>query len=142
MARSHSEPGSCLTAEPQSVSGHSPCDPSRTQWQPIATAPRDGSEFLAACDRVADGFQQVVFWDDECVHPGWGTKDSDAVCPFGFFTHWRHLPAPPAQGMEARSAETLGSARQGDSPVGRQSDAPSPEASRQALTAVEETKDA
>jgi hypothetical protein len=35
------------------------------KWEPIETFPRDGEAYLADDDRVAGGFPQVVFWDDD-----------------------------------------------------------------------------
>lgn len=131
MARSQSEPGS--QASPEALSDLRPAgvDPSRMQWQPIATAPTDGTLII------------LGFWDtddagdlDWFTPEGWFTADEVPqvwrVAVFGDIVHPTHwlprlrLPPPPPQGMEARSAETSGSARKGDSPVGRQSDAPIP----------------
>lgn len=59
------------------------------QWQPIDTAPKDGSAFLS-CD--AEFYKETLcatFFDDECQ---WLMNFSySAVRP----THWMPLPAPP-----------------------------------------------
>lgn len=75
-------------------------------WQPIETAPKDGTWLLA----IVEGWRRpenkpfipaVVMWawcpktDKECwVAPDndWGTETELAA----LFTHWRPLPAPPA----------------------------------------------
>jgi len=70
-----------------------------TDWQDIASAPRDGSDFHAVDGRT--GHQEIVFFDDtrksdvtqEWV---WHTKDGPAYHE-RFFTHWRPLPSPPGQ---------------------------------------------
>jgi hypothetical protein len=51
-------------------------------WQPIETAPKDGTEILAW-----DGDQHIVAWFDG----DWRFSD-DRQC---FPTHWQPLPAPP-----------------------------------------------
>jgi hypothetical protein len=64
-------------------------------WQPIETAPKDGTEILAW-----DGIQRIVAWFDVfserqqvlCGRPGdWRFSDDDPCLP----THWQPLPAPP-----------------------------------------------
>lgn len=53
-------------------------------WQPIATAPRDGTDVLVSNGTaVWKSFYDEDGWEPECV---WGD-----VCP----THWQPLPAPP-----------------------------------------------
>jgi hypothetical protein len=69
-----------------------------SDWKPIASAPRDGTEFLACYTgelgiwfRVAEysGNPQSPWEDDEGMHPE------------GFFTHWQPLPTPPSTGEDA-----------------------------------------
>jgi hypothetical protein len=58
-------------------------------WQPIETAPRDGSDFLA----FLRGMMVVVFYENNPIHP-WQTADG-----IGYHkdapTHWLPLPEPP-----------------------------------------------
>lgn len=60
------------------------------EWQPIETAPKDGTEFLAIHNfGEGDGTYWVLYWADgrmECVSSG----DNIDFC-----THWRPLPAAP-----------------------------------------------
>lgn len=67
-------------------------------WQPIATAPRDGSPFLACIevrknDRPIQSEIHIIGYDaayDEMntdYETGWDLED---------YTHWQPLPAPPA----------------------------------------------
>jgi hypothetical protein len=66
------------------------------EWQPIETAPKDGTGILVIDDNVMDGFHQVVFWDDDAKQPGWNWATSDGPsfhreC----FTHWKPLDKTP-----------------------------------------------
>ena len=60
-----------------------------TEWQPIETAPNDGTEIL-----TIDGkYCSVRYW-------GMGEDGDDAWQPRirgSFPTHWMPLPEPPAQ---------------------------------------------
>lgn len=74
------------------------------EWQPIETAPRDETEFLAYGPDPE--MWQVVFY---CPHEKWpqyiwavedgATRHRDA------FTHWMPLPAPPALASMGESGE-------------------------------------
>jgi hypothetical protein len=71
-----------------------------SEWQPIATAPRDGTWVLA--HRAGDWtLPELVQWHQGVNHSywqtmeyGWPTKSSQATCGP---THWMPLPAPPAK---------------------------------------------
>ena len=66
------------------------------EWQPIETAPRDGSDVLLFRDRHPP---VVAGWFDNREEAGWATYDNpeewlhEGRNPF---THWMPLPAPPA----------------------------------------------
>ena len=73
------------------------------QWQPIETAPKDGTWILGLNNK---GDQSVIIWMN--LAPDWaGQLRAGWVQPFGparlsaFWngsfrvTHWMHLPAPP-----------------------------------------------
>jgi hypothetical protein len=65
-----------------------------SEWQDIETAPKDGSSILA-CDARIEGWQQVVYWDDEAKAPHmWGLADGPHY-HVDMFTHWMPLPPPP-----------------------------------------------
>lgn len=64
-----------------------------TEWQPIETAPLDGECYIFADWRVSDGFQEVLFYDEEkkmLTH-----KDGDIYYRLEFFTHWTAELPPP-----------------------------------------------
>lgn len=70
------------------------------KWQPIETAPKDGTEILA-CDVSGDlgaYHVEVVFWavswGDDSDTVGWGICDGQTRPP-SCFTHWMPLPEPP-----------------------------------------------
>lgn len=62
-------------------------------WQPIETAPKDGTEILtyrkAGCQAVAAWFSQA---DTYAGHPGWCVTDGMGLLDI---THWMPLPSPP-----------------------------------------------
>ena len=58
-------------------------------WQPIATAPKDGTRFLAW---EAGTQRSAIIWRRSA---GWDT-DAFYMDPVAF-THWMPLPPPPAQ---------------------------------------------
>lgn len=72
----------------------------RDRWQPIETAPKDGTRILLVDER---GGVFIGHWSDEATFgrfetkPGWQIFD----CEDDFYswrrvpTHWRPLPAPP-----------------------------------------------
>jgi len=66
-------------------------------WQPIETAPKDGTEILLADERVSGGFMTVVSF--EVVEGNdwvWHTNDGISYHEKAF-THWMPLPEPPKQ---------------------------------------------
>ena len=69
----------------------------RMEWQPIETAPKDGTRILLAWG----GATVVGFYLDNTSdsHP-WGWKGwtvpSMEPTPRGLITHWMPLPEPPA----------------------------------------------
>lgn len=67
-----------------------------TPWQPIETAPRDGTSILA-CDVLMGDSCAVVFWFDDDKWPtGWQWATADGT---GYhvdkFTHWIPVPEQP-----------------------------------------------
>lgn len=77
----------------------------RDGWRPIETAPKDGTEILAYGSGVLlrDGrtsiyapAQHVMWWQAGEDHSFWATRDPEVIG--GRPTHWRPLPAPPADG--------------------------------------------
>ena len=60
------------------------------QWQPVATAPKDGTHVLiyASPRDGLEGFQTVAAYHDDA---GW------CVCELRYATHWMPLPAPPSE---------------------------------------------
>lgn len=68
-----------------------------SEWQPIETAPKDGSRILCVCMHVAAGCEQflgrmeVDHWD--ASRKGFGEFNK-------FYwpaTHWQPLPKPPSE---------------------------------------------
>ena len=71
------------------------------EWQPIETAPKDGTKILAW---FADGDYSIIYWgayDDSWVQslPGLG---SDSGYSPDTFSHWMPLPLPPNVSRETQ----------------------------------------
>jgi len=63
-----------------------------TEWQPIETAPRDGTRFWAF-QASKEAEQYICWWKEDFAHwEGWQTVWDDEPEP----THWMPLPDPPA----------------------------------------------
>lgn len=84
-----------------------------TDWQPISSAPRDGTHVLLAIpvdrdptDSLPPWFQIVGWWDDDInadgEDAGWtdGTPANWNMQEYAIWepTHWQPLPSPPNQG--------------------------------------------
>lgn len=63
-----------------------------SQWQPIETAPKDGSEFLSWSELS----QWVTHWDEKSKI--WKSGEGYGLKP----THWMPLPEPPEVSDEPR----------------------------------------
>lgn len=59
-----------------------------TVWQPIATAPKDGTFVLG----LTDSDQRAIAWDEACQ--GWFSRNHILCRP----THWMPLPDGPGEG--------------------------------------------
>lgn len=69
-----------------------------SDWQPITTAPKDGTPILATQKGYAYTLNRckVVFWDDEADAVGWHIPEDDEGFPsHSWLTHWMPLPGPP-----------------------------------------------
>ena len=64
-----------------------------TEWQPIETAPKDGTHILAWFEEAQ---QHLLLW---WFADNWRFKGSDTI-PIVTPTHWMNLPEPPKKGDE------------------------------------------
>ena len=65
-----------------------------TEWQPIATAPKDGTDILAYSPKAPNPKTRTTWWrraEDGKGFIGWG-EFNESYWPA---THWMPLPAPP-----------------------------------------------
>jgi hypothetical protein len=74
------------------------CD-ATTSWQPIETAPRDGSDILLICNTAYTPEASIGWWSAD----GWRHYSRPEEKWHGgvvkwFPTHWMPLPAPPGIG--------------------------------------------
>jgi len=67
-------------------------------WQPIETAPKDGTAILAV-DALTQDTHSVVYYDalDSKSIYVWRMTDSTSAYHKDRFTHWMPLPAQPTQ---------------------------------------------
>lgn len=72
------------------MSNHSTATKTLTEvsWQPIESAPKDGTKVLVANEFV----MHVASWSDFIAEFQIGTNNDRYVCDP---THWMHLPPPP-----------------------------------------------
>lgn len=64
-----------------------------TDWQPIATAPRDGRKFITYSPNLdPEDTYDVAQWDDD-----WDAF-AKQNCGFQYVTHWQDFPPPPKEG--------------------------------------------
>ena len=65
-------------------------------WQPIDTAPKDGSRFLAWCPTLAGPKMNIIRWrplDDDSAFT-WQANDNGRIHRYQP-THWMLIPEPP-----------------------------------------------
>jgi hypothetical protein len=76
----------------------------RMEWQPIETAPRDGTRILAIVGENDDRHMSHQRGRMFCIRyetfggkfGGWGVYPGYGGAPDSTFTHWMPLPEPPA----------------------------------------------
>jgi len=68
-----------------------------SDWQPIETAPKDGTEFLAAIQ--VHNTRGDEWWERHVVAVDDATGDliSDQPWSLGDYSHWMPLPDPPKE---------------------------------------------
>lgn len=90
-------------------------DCARRQWQPMETAPKDGTNILLLNDK---GNMATALWQGEGAMEGWWLRGNSGHRPDVFFnghrapTHWMPLPARPGEeyGVQGQSSITPESA--------------------------------
>lgn len=72
-----------------------------SEWQPIETAPKDGTPIIVGVAGLDRSSGEAHWWQGEDGRGGWQTWDGAnhrrtvyATTP----THWMPMPAPPAGG--------------------------------------------
>lgn len=80
---------------------------SESKWQPIATAPKDGTQLLGYCDYAQNGRAfWVAMWIDDADELDGGfwldAGKQDSMSRDAEPTHWQPLPEPPDAEQAAR----------------------------------------
>lgn len=68
-------------------------------WQPIETAPKDGTAILGLCKGEVGSLIMVVWWQESVWFTGWVSGGHRSDYEDRFVTHWVPLPTPP-EGIE------------------------------------------
>jgi hypothetical protein len=71
-------------------------------WQPIETAPKDGTSILLALEYQGKFFRYIAKWNDG-LNCWLRDETGSAVFPKhmqGWFSHWMPLPPPPRRMVE------------------------------------------
>ena len=70
-----------------------------SEWQPIATAPKNGETIVAMRNEKGRSAPSFIFWDGADGWVGMTADDEKRLTKFEP-THWMPLPAPPAEAAE------------------------------------------
>ena len=72
------------------------------KWQPISTAPRDGTNILIfEADEGTEGTVRIARWRDDTIPTGWtGSEHAPS--------HWLPLPLPPSTSKPASNPVAAG----------------------------------
>lgn len=62
-----------------------------SEWQPIATAPKDGTSILCTMEGGHDGPYYVLFWNGNYFE----SVDSGTGPSMEYISHWQPIDAPP-----------------------------------------------
>jgi hypothetical protein len=65
-----------------------------SEWQPIETAPKDGTAFVAVS--TWNRYAKAVLTYDRNIGGWWDWRETEVMEDLGrMFSHWMPLPAPP-----------------------------------------------
>lgn len=67
-------------------------------WQPIESAPRDGTVILLHGPSETYPFPAIGQWHS--IHKFWVDAYNPETDAFGQITHWQPLPSPPSEGRD------------------------------------------
>lgn len=91
------------------------------EWQPIETAPRDGTSILVWQGPAYDPLWAIVYWQEgqnlrpygeqlteaeiaDAAESGWEVWHSSSLTKAKWPTHWMPLPTPPPAPTKAEAA--------------------------------------
>ena len=70
-----------------------------SDWQPITTAPNDGTLILTFQANSMTGAKvKLISWRNDTVPNGWSMRENEP-------THWMPLPAPPDECERGSAAD-------------------------------------
>jgi hypothetical protein len=71
-----------------------------TQWQPMDTAPKDGTTILAICEGENGPFIIAVWWQANVWYTGWVSGGHRSDYEDRHVTQWMPLPEIPRRGSD------------------------------------------
>jgi hypothetical protein len=75
------------------------------KWQPISTAPKDGTRILIFEADDDTGTVRVSRWRNDTIPPGWAGS--------GHPSHWLPLPLPPNGGRRGANGKAMAAGLEG-----------------------------
>jgi hypothetical protein len=67
------------------------------EWQPIETAPKDGTDIVVTCGPENDPMYGVAYWDKNAWRLWWSDTATGKSRPHTWPTLWLPLPPLPEQ---------------------------------------------
>ena len=64
------------------------------QWQPIETAPKGGTYFIAYSDKSVTITHHLIHWSTDFLEQNEAWRDAGGY-EYDYLTHWQPLPPPP-----------------------------------------------
>lgn len=64
------------------------------QWQPIESAPKDGTYFIAYSDKSVTITHHLIHWSTDFLEQNEAWRDAGGY-EYDYLTHWQPLPPPP-----------------------------------------------
>ena len=71
-----------------------------SEWQPIESAPKDGTLVLLFVPKGVDAPVSIGCYDGDSLADSWLVMEPDFMASWCIPTHWQPLPTPPEERKE------------------------------------------